>query len=129
MEATLTFISLTNYQEGSSAKGPWKKQECVFETREQYPKKIAIIGFNAMADSLAACTPNQPYDVKFDIESREWNGKWYTDIRAFGISAHPVAQPQQQTYTAPPPRLAPKTSQQLPLDQQPGVEENDDLPF
>lgn len=35
MEATLTFIILTNYQEGTSAKGPWKKQECVFETREQ----------------------------------------------------------------------------------------------
>jgi len=133
MEATLTFISLTNYQEGTSAKGPWKKQEAVFETRDQYPKKIAVSAFNAMADTLAACTPQQCYDVRFDIDSREWNGKWYTDVRVFGIVAHAtVPAGQQQPYTAQPPRSAPRPAQQapqLPLDQQPGVEEMDDLPF
>lgn len=133
MEATLTFISLTNYQEGTSAKGPWKKQEAVFETRDQYPKKIAVSAFNAMADSLAACTPQQCYVVRFDIESREWNGKWYTDVRVYGIVAHAtIPADQAQQYTAQPPRLAPRPAQQapqLPLDQQPGVEELDDLPF
>lgn len=133
MEATLTFISLTNYQEGTSAKGPWKKQEAVFETRDQYPKKIAVSAFNAMADSLSACTPQQCYDVRFDIESREWNGKWYTDVRVFGIVAHAtIPADQAQQYTAQPPRLAPRPAQQapqLPLDQQPGVEETNDLPF
>lgn len=140
MEATLTFISLTNYQEGTSAKGPWKKQEAVFETRDQYPKKIAVSAFNAMADSLAACTPMQPYDVRFDIESREWNGKWYTDVRVFGIVAHATmpavpaeqAQPFTRQNTAPA-RAAygidTPQARQLPLDQQPGVEEMDDLPF
>ena len=126
MEATLTFIRLTNYQEGTSAKGPWKKQEAVFETRDQYPKTIAVSAFNAMADTLAACTPQQCYDVRFDIESREWNGKWYTDVRTFGIVAHATVQAAQ------PPRSAPRPVQQapqMPLDQQPGVEETDDLPF
>lgn len=129
----MTFISLTNYQEGTSAKGPWKKQEAVFETRDQYPKKIAVSAFNAMADTLAACTPQQCYDVRFDIESREWNGKWYTDVRVFGIVAHAtVPSGQQQQYAAQPPRSASRPAQQapqLPLDQQPGVEETDDLPF
>lgn len=133
MEATLTFISLTNYQEGTSAKGPWKKQEAVFETRDQYPKKIAVSAFNAMADSLAACTPQQCYDVKFDIESREWNGKWYTDVRVYGIVVHATFPAgQQQQYAAQPPRSAPRPAQQarqMPLDQQPGIEETDDLPF
>ena len=131
MEATLTFISLTNYQEGTSAKGPWKKQEAVFETSDQYPKKIAVSAFNAMADTLAACTPQQCYDVRFDIESREWNGKWYTDVRVFGIVAHATVQvPAEQAQPFTRQNTAPtQPAPALPLDQQPGIDEMDDLPF
>lgn len=72
MEATLTFIKLTNYQEGVSARGAWKKQEAVFETRGEYPKKVAVSGFNAMADSLAMCKPQQP--MTSNLKSRAANG-------------------------------------------------------
>lgn len=121
MEATLTFKSLTNYQEGTSAKGPWKKQEAVFETRDNYPKMIAVSAFNGWAEALAKCQPGAVYDIKFDIESREWNGKWYTDINLFSIAVHATMPTAQQSQPAPAPAL--------PIEQQPGIEETDDLPF
>lgn len=119
MEATLTFIKLTNYQEGVSAKGAWKKQEAVFETRGEYPKKVAVSGFNAMADSLAMCKPQQAYDLKLEIESREWNGRWYTEGKCFGLRQHDLVKPEQ---AAPAPNP-------LPLDEQLKDDPKDDLPF
>lgn len=120
METTLTFLSLGNYTEGTSAKGAWKKQEAVFETRGDYPHKVCVIGFNAMADTLQKCTQLQPYDVKIDVESREFNGKWYTDCKCYGIAAHATGTP------AP----APAKETQTRIDiVPPAVDPNGDLPF
>ncbi|MBQ1780439.1 MAG: DUF3127 domain-containing protein [Bacteroidales bacterium] len=136
--ATLTFIRLTDYQEGTSAKGAWKKQGAVFETRDNYPKTIAVSAFNGWADALANCQPNAAYDIKFDISSREWNGKWYTDIQVHGVTAHATVQvPSEQAQPFTRQNTAPARAAygidtpqaQLPLDQQPGIEEPDDLPF
>lgn len=131
MEATLTFKKLTDYQEGTSAKGAWKKQGAVFETRDNYPKLIAVTAFNGWADTLANCQTNAAYDVNFDISSREWNGKWYTDIQVHGITAHATVQvPAEQAQPFTRQNTAPtQHAPALPLDQQPGVEEMDDLPF
>lgn len=133
MELTVTFISLNNYTEGVSANGnAWKRQEAVFETRDNYPKKIAVSAFNSTAETLAHCTPGAIYDIKFDIESREWNGKWYTDVKLSGVTAHidQAAQPapqqaQHQAYQ--PPRQAPQPAPQPTFGQ--GEDYNDDLPF
>ena len=120
--ATLTFKSLHGYKEGTSEKGAWKKQDAVFETRENYAKLMAMTAFNGWADSLAKCKPGEVYDVTFEIASREWNGKFYTDLSIRSLAAHPTVSADQQQQQAQP---APA----LPLDQQPGIEELDDLPF
>lgn len=67
---------------GQSAKGPWKKQGFVIETMDQYPKKVC---FNVWNDKiqLDSLTPNTVITVHFNAESREYNGKWYTDLGAW----------------------------------------------
>ena len=77
MEIKGRIIHVLPLQEGVSKAGnPWKKQEYVLETVDQYP---AAIGEDVV--------------VSFDLESREFNGRWYTDVRAWKIEkSAPVAQ-------------------------------------
>ena len=66
----------------SKAGNNWKKQEYVLETLDSYPKKVKFDFFGDRADQY----PLEVGDVitlSYDIESREFNGRWYTDIRGF----------------------------------------------
>lgn len=123
MEITAKLISLGNATEGTSAKGPWRKATAVFETQEQYPKNIAVDFFNTRLEEVAKIPLGSICTVKFDISSREYNGKWYTNCGGYGIEVQghqqPQPQPQQQqsNWDAPIP----------PIGQ--AEEEVDDLPF
>ena len=68
----------------SKAGNQWKKQEYVLETFDQYPKKIC---FNAVGNKVDefAIQEGETLTVSVDIESREFNGRWYTDIRAWRV--------------------------------------------
>ena len=70
-------------QSGTSKAGnPWKKQEYVLETMDSFPRKVKFDFFGDRADQF----PLEVGDVitlSYDIESREFNGRWYTDIRGF----------------------------------------------
>ena len=66
----------------SKAGNQWKKQEYVLETLDSYPKKVKFDFFGDRADQY----PLEVGDIitlSYDIESREFNGRWYTDIRGF----------------------------------------------
>lgn len=68
---------------GTSSRGnAWKKREYVLETFETYPKKIFFDFFGERADQYPL-NVGDTVKLSFDIESREYNGRWYTDIRAF----------------------------------------------
>ncbi len=67
---------------GESARGPWKKQEFVIETMDQYPKKICFTVWNDKV-AIASLSPNQVITVHFNAESREYNGRWFTDLSAW----------------------------------------------
>ncbi|MCM1292787.1 MAG: DUF3127 domain-containing protein [Bacteroides sp.] len=80
---------------GTSKSGnPWKKREYVLETQETYPRKVFFNFFGDKADQYAL-NVGEVVTVSFDIESREFNGRWYTDIR--GWKAEKEGQQQQQT--------------------------------
>jgi hypothetical protein len=71
---------------GTSANGnQWKKRDFVIETLDQYPKKIVFTVWGDKADELNNFNENQQVTVSFDPESREYNGKWYTDLKAWKI--------------------------------------------
>ena len=85
LEITGKLYKVLAEQTGSGKNGNWVKQEFVIETTEQYPKKICC---SAWGDKVAALKGLQPGDmikVSFNVESREYNERWYTDIRAWKI--------------------------------------------
>ena len=72
-------------QTGQGKNGPWKKQEFILETGDNYPKKICIAVWGDKID-LGSFKPGDTVDVSFDVESREYNGRWYTDVKAWKVS-------------------------------------------
>ena len=76
-------IQVLEPQGGTSRAGnAWRKQEYVLETADNYPKKVCFHFFGDRIDQ----NPLQIGDfitLYFDIESREYNGRWYTDIRGW----------------------------------------------
>lgn len=86
-------------QSGTSKAGnPWKKKEWVLETFGNYPKKVKIQAFGDRVDNLRIET-GKDYRLGIDIESREFNGRWYTDVSVYSAQEL-VQQPgyQQPAY-------------------------------
>jgi hypothetical protein len=84
MEITGRIIQLLPLQTGQGKNGVWKKQDFVIETDGQYPKKVCI---SAWGDKVSenVLVVGKEVNVFFDIESREFNGRWYTDVRAWKV--------------------------------------------
>lgn len=72
-------------ENGTSKNGnEWQKRDFVIETNEQYPKTVCFTVFKHI-DLLDNVGEGQTVNVKFSIDSREFNGKWYHSINAFGV--------------------------------------------
>lgn len=69
---------------GEGRNGVWRKQEFILETDDQYPKLICIAAWGDKIDENII-KPGNKVTVSIDIESREYNGKWYTDVKAWKI--------------------------------------------
>jgi len=84
MQISAKLIQILPLQSGTGKNGEWKKQDIIVETQEQYPKKICV---SVWGDKI----PSQPMMlgenllIDNDIESREYNGRWYTDVKAWKI--------------------------------------------
>lgn len=78
-------------QNGTSARGPWSKQDFIVETIEQYPRKICMnVWGQDKVSELASYNAGEQLLVSVNIESREYNGRWYTDVRAWRIQRDAV---------------------------------------
>ena len=70
---------------GQSARGTWERQTVVFEQlNKQYGKELAVTFMNK-AQEVANLRVGENYIVSFDIESRNYQGRWYTDVRAWRV--------------------------------------------
>lgn len=109
----------------SKAGNNWSKQEYVLETQEAYPKKVHFSFFGDRANQYPL-NVGDTVNLSFDIDSHEYNGKWFTSINGWKAEKIDAAAPQaaaQQpvagaTSPVPPP----------PVDFTQGGD-NDDLPF
>ena len=110
MEVVGKIIQVLPVQEGVGRNGnPWKLQGYVLETLDQYPRKVHFEVFGEDRIKMNPCEIDQLVTVSFDIESREFNGRWYTSIRAWKIQqgdmtqagAVPAAAPAQAAPAAP----------------------------
>ena len=82
---------------GQSARGTWERQTVVFEQpNKQYGKELAVTFMNK-GQEVANLRVGESYIVSFDIESRNYQGRWYTDVRAWRVQPlQPKAQPPVQ---------------------------------
>lgn len=69
----------------SKAGKDWVKQEFVIETQETYPKKVCISLMGDKTQELKKYVPGNEVKVSLNLESREFNGKWYTNVNAWRI--------------------------------------------
>ena len=66
----------------------WKKQYFVIEYMDgNYPKKVCIMLWGDKTDILKSVQPGSDVKVSFNVESREYNGRWYTDIKAWRVES------------------------------------------
>jgi Protein of unknown function (DUF3127). len=119
------FVQLLEKQVGTGRNGTWEKQEFILETTEQYPKKICISAWGDKIKDVASVKIGDMLKVSFNMESREYNGRWYTDIRAWRIS-HEGAGTNSSSSTGAP-MAAPPSFDDVPS--MGGDEEINDLPF
>ncbi|UBM63083.1 DUF3127 domain-containing protein [Candidatus Sulfidibacterium hydrothermale] len=71
---------------GESRNGnKWEKQEFVIETEEQYPRKVCISLWGDRVRELEKYQEGDMIIASVNIESREYNERWYTDVRAWRL--------------------------------------------
>ncbi len=141
MEVVGKIIQVLPEQSGVGRNGnPWKVQPYVLETLDQYPRKVHFEVFGEERIKQNPCAIDQLVTVSFDIESREFNGRWYTSIRAWRIqqgdttqaavapAAAPAAAPVQAAPTAPAAAPAAAPVNVDPFDASAG-DGTSDLPF
>ncbi len=85
MEINGKIIELLPEKTGETGNGPWRKQEYILETDGQYPKKVCFMVWGDKIDQFEI-KQGEDLVVSIDLESREYNGRWYTDVKAWKVS-------------------------------------------
>ena len=85
MEVSGKIIEILEVKSGKSANGEWRKQEYVLETEAEYPKKVCFMAWGDKIDQFNI-QQGETVAVSIDLESREYNGRWYTDVKAWKVS-------------------------------------------
>lgn len=145
MEITGTLIKILPETRGESQRGPWVRGGFVIQTDGEYPRQVAFTTFGedrlAMVQNIAL---NSPVVVNFSPESREFNDRWYTDLRCSRIQNYVPGQmpPAATGYTwpaaapaagAPAPAATPAAAPAAPAAAAPAfaspLKPEEDLPF
>lgn len=116
IQITGEVVKILEEKSGESAKGPWRKQDFILETDGQYPRKVCITQWGDRIDEFDV-REGETLTVHVDIESREYEGRWYTDVKAWKVEREEPAREEAPDPGEPPPLEGPP----------PGDE--DDLPF
>lgn len=86
MEIQGKIIAALDVKTGTSARGDWKVQEFVLETLDgQFSRKMVFSVFGEERLQRFNIQVGQDVNVSFDIDAREYNGRWFNSIRAFDV--------------------------------------------
>lgn len=130
MEIEGKVIAVLNAREGTSKTGnPWKVQEYVIETEEQYPKKMCfeVFGNDRINSFAGMLTVGNRVKVSFDIDARQWQDRWFNSIRAWKVelpAQEPVAAQPVPAIDEPFPPMQPDAAAPASAEGS-----TDDLPF
>jgi len=83
LEITGKVVQLGQRATGEGRNGVWVKQELIIETDEQYPKKVCLMCWGERADDAKVFNAGDRIKASINIESREYNGKWFTDVKVW----------------------------------------------
>ncbi len=85
MEITARLTDILPEQSGQGRNGVWRKISFVVETQDQYPRKICFDVWGDKIDDIKQLQAGDMLKVEFDVESREYNGRWYTNVKAWRV--------------------------------------------
>ena len=127
MELTGKIIAVMEPKGGVSARtgNQWKVQEFVLEVPGQYVRHMLFSVFGEDRLNQFNIQQGQDYTVSFDIDAREYNGRWFNDIRAFNVVPAAMAAAPESAAPFPPQQAAPFP----PVQESAGESSTDDLPF
>lgn len=114
-------------QTGTSSRGAWSKQEFLLEYQERnFPVKLCanVFGEEKIRD-LDKYQVGDMVKVSINLSSREYNGRWYTDVGVWRIE--PFGQQPVQ-----PPHQSPTVQQDVPpptMDDMVDEDDDGDFPF
>lgn len=77
-------IQILEEQSGTGKNGKWRKQDFILKTQGKYPKKICITQWGDKIDQFNV-QEGEEVTVYVDIQSREYKGNWYTDVKAWKV--------------------------------------------
>ena len=135
MDLTGKVIAIMQPRSGVSQRtgNPWMTQEYVIEVPGQYPKKMLFNIFGEDRIKQFNIQMGEDITVSFDIDAREYNGRWFNDIRAFNIQrgvVAPAAAPAVESPFSPQGAAPQDATAPFPPAQEPAGEGSaDDLPF
>ena len=112
---------------GEGKNGPWSRQDFIIETSDQYPKKVCVSVWNNKI-RISELKPGDTVDLDITVESREFNGRWYTDVKVLGMA---TGRPKEQSAEYAPALQAqePVPYTKVPDDIPEEKDEDDVLPF
>lgn len=129
-------------QSGQGAKGSWTKQDFILEYQDgNYPADVCLTAFgNDKVADLDKYQINDTVKVAFNLRAREYNGRWYNDVRVWRITPagqsapaqQPAYQAPQNYSQAPQPNYGAQPQQQAPaptIDDLPADDPSNNLPF
>lgn len=145
MQIEGTIVAVLPLEQGvsKSTGNSWSKATVIVETGGQYPKKVALSNMKN-AEEFSRLPLGTQATFKIDVESREYNGRWYSDVRcyAYEIAGAQAPQPmyaQPQQYAQPQAQVNPYQTQYAQPHPQPQVQQratayppqmqDDDIPF
>lgn len=89
MELNAKVVQQLPLQSGKTQKGKdWTKATAIVETLEMYPRQVAVTCFNN-AEQFAQIPVGTQVSLEVAIDSREYNGRWYTDVTCQGWRLEP----------------------------------------
>ena len=99
-------VQILEEQSGEGRNGPWRKQDFVIETEGDYPAKVCITQWGDDIEKFAV-QEGERLTAHIDIRSREYNGRWYTDVKAWRVApagggAAPDGAPEPPSFDEPP---------------------------
>ncbi|MEG1607008.1 MAG: DUF3127 domain-containing protein [Mucinivorans sp.] len=89
MEFDVTVYLVLPEVTGEGARGQWKKQEVVFNLPGEFNRKLCVGFWNDRAPMAAALRPGDHVMVSVNLESRERNGRWFTEARGWKLNQLP----------------------------------------